>query len=62
MDCVVETVFLYALGRGMEAKDRCNVEAVTENFKKRGASFEALINSITESPAFTMRRGETGDQ
>ena len=46
----------------MGRNDGCNLDAITESFESRGASFEDLINSITESPAFTMRRGETGDQ
>jgi hypothetical protein len=51
----------YALGRGMEAYDRCTLDQITANVGKNNYRFSSLVAEIVKSDPFRMRRSE-GDR
>ena len=56
--CFAERTFIYALGRGPEAHDTCNLDDITRSFVAAGASFEDMVVAIVSHPSFRSRRGE----
>lgn len=56
--CMVEKAFIYSLGRGPTAHDRCTLEAIEQAFATGGHTFESLFVGVATSKAFTERRGE----
>jgi hypothetical protein len=56
--CLVERLFIYALGRGLTPDDDAQLDAITAAFQANGRSFEDLILAIVQSEPFRMRRGE----
>jgi hypothetical protein len=56
--CISEKLLTYALGRGLGARDTCQVEAVADRFAAGGYSFRALATAIATSRAFTHRAAE----
>ncbi len=55
---LTEKMLTYALGRGMESTDRCNIEAMVQNEASNGYKFSSLITNIVTSEPFRMRRGD----
>ena len=55
---LTEKMLTYALGRGLEAKDRCVVEALAESVLEDGGKFSALIAGVVNSDPFRKRGGE----
>jgi mono/diheme cytochrome c family protein len=56
--CLVEKMFVYALGRGVEAHDRPTLKEITRRLEKNGHRFSALIIEIVQSLPFQKRTGE----
>ncbi|HEX3776664.1 MAG TPA: DUF1592 domain-containing protein [Polyangiaceae bacterium] len=56
--CVAEKLYIYALGRGLEASDRSELERMLKELGGRGFSFADLISEIVESSTFRYRRGD----
>lgn len=54
---LVEKLATYALGRGLEPSDRCNVSEIADRVAKRGYRFSALVTEIVLSEPFRKRRG-----
>ncbi len=53
--CLAEKLLTYALGRGVEATDRCSVDAICQAAKQRGDTFSALVLAVVTSDPFQMR-------
>ncbi len=56
--CVAEKLYTYALGRGLEASDRTELDRLMKDLGGRGFSLPELIAEIVESSGFRYRRGE----
>jgi len=50
----------YALGRGLEHYDRCNLDAMAGTVAKKGYRFSAIVSEVVRSEPFRMRRADTG--
>jgi hypothetical protein len=55
-------VLTYALGRGLDAGDDADLDAITAQFQSNGRSFENLLVAIVQSDPFRMRRGEPTEE
>jgi len=55
--CVVEKLFVYALGRGIEVADEPTLARVGRDLAGRGYRFPALVELIATSDAFRFRQG-----
>jgi Protein of unknown function (DUF1588)/Protein of unknown function (DUF1585)/Protein of unknown function (DUF1592) len=53
--CLAEKLLTYALGRGVEATDRCAVDAICNTAADHGDTFSALILAVAQSEPFQMR-------
>jgi hypothetical protein len=53
-----EKLLTYALGRGIESSDRCNLDAIAANVAKKDYKFSALVTEIVNSEPFRYRRGD----
>lgn len=58
--CLTEKMLTYALGRGVETTDNCNVNAMAATVAKHDYKFSSLIVAIVESDPFRKRRGAGG--
>jgi hypothetical protein len=56
--CVAEKLYIYSLGRGLEASDRSELERMLKDLGGRGFSFADLIDEIVQSSSFRYRRGD----
>lgn len=56
--CYTTKLFTYALGRGMEAHDRCHLEGIHAELADRGHGLKDVVHVLVQSPEFTHRRGE----
>jgi mono/diheme cytochrome c family protein len=57
---VTEKLMLYALGRGLQHYDMPIVRAILRDTAPDGYRFEAIVQGIVASPAFTMRSAAGG--
>ena len=48
----------YALGRGLEPSDRCNVDQIVRNVAGHANRFSALVTQVVLSDPFRERRGD----
>jgi len=55
-----ERLLTYALGRGVERYDRCNLDAMTRKIESNDYRFTMVVHEIVKSDAFRMRRGDNG--
>jgi hypothetical protein len=55
-----ERLLTYALGRGVERYDRCNLDAMARRIEANNYRFTMVIHEIVKSDAFRMRRGDNG--
>ncbi|MDH3685065.1 MAG: DUF1592 domain-containing protein [Myxococcales bacterium] len=55
--CVTERFMTYALGRGIEDADACDIESIATRFVLEGGSMESMLSAIATSDAFRQRRG-----
>jgi hypothetical protein len=53
--CLTEKMLTYALGRGLEPYDHCNVDQVVKNIARRDYHFSALIAEVVKSDPFRKR-------
>lgn len=53
-----EKLLTYALGRGIESTDRCNLDAIAANVAKKNYRFSAIVTEIVTSEPFRYRRGD----
>jgi hypothetical protein len=58
--CLTEKMMTYALGRGIEHYDRCNIDAMVKTVAQSDYKFSALVDAIVESEPFRKRRGDDG--
>ena len=56
--CVAEKLYVYALGRGLEAHDRNELDRILKDLGGGGFSLSDLISEIVQSNGFRYRRGE----
>jgi len=56
--CLSEKLLTYALGRGVEARDRCHVEEIARRASKSGWRFSALVEAVVQSDPFRKKRLE----
>jgi mono/diheme cytochrome c family protein len=50
----------FALGRGLEYYDRCEVDTLSKRVAKDGNKFSSFVTEIVTSSPFRMRRGDNG--
>jgi mono/diheme cytochrome c family protein len=53
--CLTEKLLTYALGRGVEYFDHCNVDAICQAVAAKGDRFSELVLAIVRSEPFQMR-------
>jgi mono/diheme cytochrome c family protein len=54
--CLAEKMLTYALGRGMEAYDKCALDQLTAAVAKQGFRMQTMITEIVKSDPFQKRR------
>ena len=57
VECLVEKMTIYALGRGLEYYDRPTVTRIAKTLAENDYRFSVLITEIVKSDQFRMRRG-----
>jgi hypothetical protein len=55
---LAEKMLTFALGRGLEYYDQCEVDDIAKHLEQNDYRFSALVLGIVQSKPFTMRRGE----
>jgi mono/diheme cytochrome c family protein len=55
---ISERLMTYALGRGIESTDKCNIDEVAATVAKGGYKFSALVRAVVTSQPFRERRGD----
>ena len=58
---LTEKLLTYAIGRGIESTDRCNVSSMAGAVAAKGYHFSALIEQIVLSDPFRKRRSTSGN-
>lgn len=58
-ECLAEKLLTYALGRGLERRDKPALRAISRAVAAADYRFSALILEIVKSPLFQMRRAES---
>ena len=59
--CLAEKMMTYALGRGLEHTDRCNMDDIVNTVQKGGDRFSALVTAIVQSAPFREQRRDQGE-
>jgi len=57
--CLSEKLLTYAMGRGLEAYDKCAIDEITAKLKQNQDRFLHLVLAIVESDPFQKRRNPT---
>jgi mono/diheme cytochrome c family protein len=60
--CLATKLMTYALGRGIEHTDRCNLDGIVESVTKHEDRFSALVTAIVLSDPFRVERGDGGEK
>ncbi|WP_394794751.1 DUF1592 domain-containing protein [Armatimonas sp.] len=55
---MTERLLTYALGRGVERADKCNLEAMAKTVAAKGYKFSAIVEAVITSQPFRERRGD----
>jgi hypothetical protein len=55
-ECLTAKMLTYALGRGLERRDREAVKAIAQRVSREGYRFSSLIREIVQSAPFQMRK------
>jgi len=55
---LTDRLLTYALGRGIERTDRCNLDSMTKSVENKGYKFSAIVEAVVTSPPFRERRGD----
>jgi hypothetical protein len=58
---MTEKLLTYAIGRGIESTDRCNVKGMAESISGKGYRFSAVVEQIVLSEPFRKRRTAPSD-
>jgi mono/diheme cytochrome c family protein len=58
--CLTEKMLTYALGRGLEPYDNCNVNGIVQRIAKKDYRFSALVTEVALSEPFRVRQGDGG--
>jgi hypothetical protein len=53
--CLAEKLLTYGLGRGVEASDRCSVDAISKTSANHGDTMATMILAVVTSDPFQMR-------
>ena len=56
---LTDRLLTYALGRGVERTDKCNLDSMTKTVENKGYKFSAIVEAVVTSPPFRERRGDT---
>ena len=56
--CLAAKMLTYALGRGLEPYDKFALDGIVKRMQHDGDRFSGLIQGVTQSTPFQMRRGE----
>jgi hypothetical protein len=59
--CLAEKLMTYALGRGVEYYDKCQLDEIVKASKANGDRFSALVLAVAESDAFQKRKGKRSE-
>ncbi len=57
---LTEKLLTYALGRGVERADRCNIDEMAKSVASQKYKFSSLVMAVVTSEPFQMRRGDAG--
>lgn len=57
-----EKMLTYALGRGLESTDKCEIDSIAAAVTKKQYKFSALVTAVVQSEPFRKRRGDGGDK
>jgi hypothetical protein len=57
---LTEKLLTYALGRGIESTDKCNIDAMAAEVAKNNYSFSSLVATIVQSKPFREKRSDSG--
>ncbi len=57
--CISQELFVFGLGRDNSKADACMLRDISNTFKAKGYRLPELVVGLVQSPAFTLRRGET---
>ncbi|MHB1422220.1 MAG: DUF1592 domain-containing protein [Gemmataceae bacterium] len=55
-ECLTAKMLTYALGRGLERRDRDTVKAIAKRVAQEGYRFSSIVQGITQSTPFQMRK------
>ena len=55
---MTERLLTYALGRGVERTDRCNLDAMAKSVAAKNHKFSAMVEAVITSKPFRERRGD----
>ncbi|MDX2035873.1 MAG: DUF1592 domain-containing protein [Isosphaeraceae bacterium] len=59
--CLTEKMLTYALGRGLEYKDKCVVDQITATLARQDHKFQVLVTEIVKSDPFRKRNAKGRD-
>jgi hypothetical protein len=59
---LAERMLTYAIGRGMESYDKCNLDAIVRSVAAKDHRFSALVTEVVLSDPFRKRRGDGGQK
>ena len=57
-----EELLTYAIGRGVESTDNCNLKEIVQRVSREDNRFSALVTEIVLSDPFRKRRGDGGQK
>ncbi|MBB6050534.1 DUF1592 domain-containing protein [Armatimonas rosea] len=55
---MTERLLTYALGRGVERTDKCNLEVMAKSVEAKGYKFSSMVEAVITSQPFRERRGD----
>lgn len=55
---LTEKLLTYAIGRGIDPTDHCNIDAMAQKVSAADYKFSAVVSAIVQSPPFRERRGD----
>ncbi len=61
LHCLTQKLMTYALGRGLERTDHCNLDDIVSSTHKDGDRFSALVTAIVRSDPFREQRRDKGE-
>jgi hypothetical protein len=60
--CLAEKLLTYALARGLDETDTCELNEISRSLARNDYRFSALVLAIVQSQPFQMRRAERGNR